>query len=51
MVPPIKQIVYTSTGERGETLLKLWSSKTRITYTLRWEYYRSLMATKNSEPL
>jgi len=35
MVPPIKQIVRTSTEEGGETLLKFWGSIIRITYTSR----------------
>ena len=38
-------------GSRGETLLKLWGSTIRITYTSRWEDYKPLMAAKNSEPL
>jgi len=35
MVPLNKQIVCTSTGEGEETLLKLWGSTMRITYTSR----------------
>jgi len=51
MVPPIKQIVCTFTGEGGETFIKLWESAMRITYTSRCEDYKPLMVAKNSKPL
>ena len=48
MVPPIKQIVGTSTGEEGRKFIKTLGEYNEN--YIRWEDYKLLMVAKNSKP-